>query len=106
MDFVLKSRDVADPAITQLLGLMSGTEGGGFFTPDPEQGGEREAAQGKWSGTHGYNLEFFKAMVEHGFELGVAWDGSADTMHFELVEGRRLATSGGSRPLVAGTHTH
>jgi hypothetical protein len=27
-------------------------------------------------------------------------------MHFELVEGRRLATSGGSRPLVAGTHTH
>ena len=106
MDFVLKSRDVADPAITQLLGLMSGTEGGGFFTPDPEQGGEREAAQGKWSGTHGYNLEFFKAMVQNGFELGVAWDGSADTMHFELVEGRRLATSGGSRPLVAGTHTH
>ena len=106
MDLVLKSRDVADPAITQLLGLMSGTEGGGFFTPDPEQGGEREAAQGKWSGTHGYNLEFFKAMVQNGFELGVAWDGSADTMHFELVEGRRLATSGGSRPLVAGTHTH
>ncbi len=106
MDFVLKSRDVADPAITQLLGLMSGTEGGGFFTPDPEQGGEPEAAQGRWSGTHGYNLEFFKAMVQHGFELGVAWDGSADTMHFELVEGRRLATSGGSRPLVAGAHTH
>jgi len=106
MDFVLKSRDVADPAITQLLGLMSGTEGGGFFTPDPEQGGEREAAQGKWSGTHGYNLEFFKAMVQNGFELGVAWDGSADTMHFELVEGRRQATSGGSRALVAGTHTH
>jgi len=45
-------------------------------------------------------------MVQNGFELGVAWDGSADTMHFELVEGRRLATSGGSRPLVAGTHTH
>jgi hypothetical protein len=106
IDFVMKSREVADPAITQLLGLMSGTEGGGFFTPDPEQGGEREAAQGKWSGTHGYNLEFFKAMVSHGFELGVAWDGSADTMHFELVEGRRLATSAGSRAMIAGAHSH
>ena len=106
IDFVLKSRDVADPGITQLLGMMSGTEGGGYFTPDAETGGESEAAQGKWSGTHGYNLEFFKSMVQHGFELGVAWDGFADTMHFELVEGRRLAYSGGSRPLVAGSHQH
>ncbi|MEV7630150.1 hypothetical protein [Actinoplanes sp. NPDC089786] len=107
IDFVLKSKDVADPGITQLLGLMSGVQGGGFFTPDEEQGGEAQAAKGEWSGTHGYNLEFFKAMVQHGFELGVAWDGSADTMHFELVEGRRLAISGGSRGLVAGTgHTH
>ncbi len=105
IDFVLKSRDVKDPGITQLLGLMPGTEGGGFFTPDPEQGGEAEAAKGAWSGSHGYNLEFFKAMVQHGFDLGVAWEGTPDTMHFELVEGRRLAASGGTRPMEAGTHS-
>ncbi|GIE99433.1 hypothetical protein [Paractinoplanes rishiriensis] len=93
IDFVLKSRAVSDPGIVQLLGLTGGTQGGGFFTPDPEQGGEREAAAGTWSNTHGFNLEFFKSMVQHGFELGVAWDGQSDTMHFELAEGRRLATT-------------
>jgi hypothetical protein len=100
--FVFKAKDVRDPAITQLLGLMSGTRGGGFFTPDPETGGEAEAKKGAWSSTHGFNLAFMKSMVSHGFELGVAWQGQSDTMHFELVEGRRLLESGGSRSLSAG----
>lgn len=100
--FVFKAKDVRNPAITQLLGLMSGTRGGGFFTPDPETGGEAEAKKGQWSDTHGFNLAFMKAMVSHGFELGVAWKGEADTMHFELVEGRRLLESGGSRALSSG----
>jgi hypothetical protein len=100
--FVFKAADVRNPAITQLLGMMSGTRGGGFFTPDPETGGEAEAKAGKWSDTHGFNLAFMKSMVSHGFELGVAWQGMSDTMHFELVEGRRLLESGGSRALVAG----
>ena len=103
LDFVFKDRDVADPAITQLLGMMAGTQGGGFFTPDPETGGEAAAKKGEWSGGQGYNLTFFKAMVRHGFELGVAWEQSPDTMHFELVEGRRLAESGGTRAMTAGT---
>ena len=38
----------------------------------------------------------------NGFEWGVAWAGQSDTMHFELVEGRRLLESGGTRALVAG----
>ncbi len=41
-------------------------------------------------------------MVSHGFELGVAWAGESDTMHFELVEGRRLLEQHGSRALTAG----
>ncbi len=100
--FVFKAKDVRNPAITQLLGLMSGTEGGGLFTPDAETGGEKEAKEGKWSGSHGFNLAFMKAMVSNGFDLGVAWAGQSDTMHFELVEGRRRLESAGSRPLVAG----
>jgi hypothetical protein len=100
--FVFRARDVRNPAITQLLGLMSGTQGGGFFTPNAETGGEAAAKQGKMSGESGFNLKFFKSMVSHGFELGVAWTGSADTMHFELAEGRALLMSGGKEPLVAG----
>lgn len=100
--FVLKAADVRNPAITQLLGLASGTRGGGVLTPDAETGGEAEAKAGKWSDTHGFNLAFMKAMVSHGFELGVAWQGESDTMHFELVEGRRLLESGGTRALTAG----
>jgi hypothetical protein len=100
--FVFKARDVNNPAITQLLGLQSGTQGGGFFTPNEETGGEEEAKKGKMSGEHGFNLKFFKSMVKHGFELGVAWTGSADTMHFELAEGRQLLMTGGQEALVAG----
>jgi hypothetical protein len=58
--------------------------------------------KGKWSGNQGHNLTFFNSMVRHGFELGVAWSGSPDTMHFELVEGRRLAISGGTREMEDG----
>lgn len=87
-----------NPAIVQLLGMRRGTRGGGFFTADPEAGGK----PGTWSYEHGFNLAFFKSMVSHGFELGVAWEGHADTMHFELVEGRRLLESGGSKALTAG----
>jgi hypothetical protein len=101
INFLFKSRDVLNPGITQLLGMVANTEGGGFFTPDAEAGtseqAKKQAEKGEWSGSHGYNLAFFKAMVAHGFELGVAWERSPDTMHFELVEGRRLAESGGSR---------
>jgi hypothetical protein len=41
-------------------------------------------------------------MVSHGFELGVAWPGWSDTMHFELAEGVDLLESGGKRALSAG----
>jgi len=101
-EFVFKGPDVRDPGITQLLGMMSGTRGGGFFTPDAETGGADKAKAGKWSDTEGFNLAFAKAMLSNGFEWGVAWQGESDTMHFELVEGRRLLESGGSRALVAG----
>jgi hypothetical protein len=43
-----------------------------------------------------------KAMVSSGFELGVAWKGGSDTMHFELAEGRNMLTSFGAEPVVAG----
>jgi len=100
--FVFKARDVRDPAITQLLGMQSGTQGGGFFTPQAETGGEAEAKKGQWSGEHGFNMKFFRSMVAHGFELGVAWTGMADTMHFELAEGRQLLETAGKEALVAG----
>ncbi len=102
VDFVFKERIQGDPGITQLLGMTPGTRGGGFLAPDAETGGEAQAKKGQWSDTHGYNLAFFKSMVSHGFELGVAWAGWSDTMHFELVEGRRLLESGGARTVVAG----
>jgi hypothetical protein len=100
-DFIFKAMDAGNPSIMQLLGLMSGTAGG-FFTPDQETGGEAEARKGAWSDTHGFNLAFMKSMVSHGFELGVAWEGWSDTMHFELVEGRNLLESGGTKALAAG----
>jgi peptidoglycan hydrolase CwlO-like protein len=103
-DFVFKGPDVRDPGITQLLGMMAGTRGGGFFTPDAETGGADKAKAGKWSDTEGFNLAFAKAMLSNGFEWGVAWQGMSDTMHFELVEGRRLLESGGTDALVAGRH--
>jgi hypothetical protein len=107
INFVIPpDRSVLDPGVTQLLGLVAGTEGGGFFTPDPETGGEKQAEKGQWSGSHGFNLQFFKSMVSHGFELAVAWEDTPDTMHFELVEGRKFATSGGKDPMTAGAHTH
>ncbi|HUP86657.1 MAG TPA: hypothetical protein VM143_13400 [Acidimicrobiales bacterium] len=102
--FVLKAKSVRDPAITQLLGLMGGTEGGGFFTPD-KAGGEKAAKKKEWSSEHGFNLTFMKSMLRHGFEAGVAWEKSPDTMHFELVEGRRLLESGGKDELAAGKVT-
>ena len=101
-DYVFKARDAGNPAITQLLGLMSGTGGGGFLTPDKETGGEAQAEKGVWSDTRGFGLAFMKTMVSHGFELGVAWEGESDTMHFELVEGRKRLESHGSRPLASG----
>lgn len=45
-----------------------------------------------------------KSMLRHGFEAGVAWEKSPDTMHFELVEGR-LLESGGKDELTAGKVT-
>ncbi len=101
-DFVFKGPDVRDPGITQLLGIMSGTRGGGFFTPDADSGGAADAKADRWSSSEGYNLAFAKSMLSNGFEWGVAWEGQSDTMHFELVEGRRLLESGGTRTLVAG----
>ena len=35
-------------------------------------------------------------------ETLAAWEQSPDTMHFELVEGRRLLESGGTREMTAG----
>ena len=43
-----------------------------------------------------------KTMVSHGFELGVAWEGWSDTMHFELVEGRKRLESHGKQALSSG----
>ncbi|GAA0560980.1 hypothetical protein GCM10010172_50240 [Paractinoplanes ferrugineus] len=100
--FVFRSKlDVNDPAVDQLLGLMPEMPRGGFFTPD-EEGGEKEAKAGKFSGEHGYGLAFIKSMVEHGFEPGMAWRGGSDPMHFELAEGRKFLTSAGVSPVVAG----
>jgi len=102
-DFVLRAEpDTLNPALTQLLGLKPGTGPGGVFTPDPAAGGEQEARTGQWSDAHGYNLAFIKSMVSHGFELGVAWKGGSDPMHFELAEGRKFLESHGTEALVAG----
>jgi hypothetical protein len=99
--YVFKPKDVSDPGITQLVGQLPGTEGGGVFTPDAE-GGESKARAGDWDSAHGFNLAFMKAMVSSGFELGVAWKGGSDTMHFELAEGRTMLTTHGAEPVVAG----
>jgi len=102
--FVFGAKSVKNPAITQLLGMMGGTEGGGFVTRDRD-GGEQQRKQAKaraWSSEYGFNTTFVLAMVRRGFELGVAWEQSPDTMHFELVEGRRLLESGGTREMTAG----
>jgi len=37
-------------------------------------------------------------MIQHGFELGVARKRRPDTMHSELMEGRRLAESRARAP--------
>ncbi|MEU4243676.1 hypothetical protein [Actinoplanes sp. NPDC026619] len=92
--------DVNDPALDQLMGLMPENKGG-FFTPD-EEGGEKEAKAGTFSGSHGYGLTFISTMVAHGFEAGMAWRGGSDPMHFELAEGRKFLTSAGASPVVAG----
>lgn len=76
--FVFVGNDTAeDPALVQLLEK-------GFFTPDPApaEGESFNPSQ------HGYDLAFFKAMIEHGFDPGISWgEGGADPMHFELIEG-------------------
>ncbi len=38
------------------------------------------------SGETGFNVEFFKVMIEHGFDPGATWN-AVDTMHFDFVEG-------------------
>jgi hypothetical protein len=97
-DFLIATKlESGNPSVDQLLGVMPETKGG-FFTPDPD-GGEKEAAAGKWSGGHGFNLAFIKAMVNHGFELGMAWQGGSDPMHFELAEGRKFLKTGGKSRL-------
>lgn len=94
MTFIFKPRDVRDPGVTQLLGILPATEGGGFFGPD-KPGGAAAAAAGKMSSEHGFNLLFFQTMARHGFDLGASWEQSPDTMHFELVEAvEQLGTTG------------
>jgi hypothetical protein len=101
-EFVFRGKRPGDAGVVQLVGQVPGTGRGGVFSPDPETGGEKDAKSGDWSTTQGFNLAFMKAMVSSGFELGVAWKGGSDPMHFELAEGRRLLTSHGAEPLVAG----
>ena len=60
---------VKDPSIMQLATR-------GFFNPDQPQ------ADGK---DKGFNKDFVKLMLMHGFAWGATW-GSQDTMHFELAE--------------------
>lgn len=75
-DFLLgnSAKEVLNPGAIQLMER-------GFFTPDqPPKKGEKAD-----SNKHGFNKEFFLTMVEHGFDLGVAWNSSTDPMHFELV---------------------
>ncbi len=100
-DFLIATKlESGNPSVDQLLGVMPESKGG-FFTPDPD-GGEKDAEAGRWSGSHGFNLAFIKAMVNHGFELGMAWKGGSDPMHFELAEGRKYLTSAGTEPVQAG----
>jgi hypothetical protein len=51
LDFAFKTRDVRDSGVTQLLGLLASTRGGGYFTFDPESGSEgrpRPRAASTW----------------------------------------------------------
>jgi predicted nucleic acid-binding Zn-ribbon protein len=77
-DFVFEGKKAySNPAVAQLLEK-------GYFNPDPaRQPGEKFNSR-----KHGFDLAFFKAMTEHGFELGASWTpGNVDPMHLQLVEG-------------------
>jgi hypothetical protein len=71
------AKDVRNPGVVQLLDK-------GFFTPDAGPAADEKFNPNK----HGFNLAFMRAMIQHGFDQGIAWSpGSVDPMHFELVEG-------------------
>jgi len=62
----------------------------GFFTPDAEKGGgppKTDAEAARRSKSEWFNIAFFKMMARFGFQAGADWHGTADPMHFELVEG-------------------
>ena len=56
-----------NPSVLQLLNR-------GFFQNNQDPDG------------NGFNQEFFRVMIEHGFEPGATW-GSVDSMHFNFAEG-------------------
>jgi hypothetical protein len=70
------ARQTGDPSVLQLLEL-------GFIrddpVPDPGTGKPKKRQVV-------FNREFFRVMIEHGFDPGAAW-GAVDTMHFDFVEG-------------------
>jgi hypothetical protein len=64
-----------DPGVMQLLSK-------GFFTPDAAP-----AAGEKFNpNRHGFDADFMKTMMQHGFDQGITWS-TIDGMHFELVAG-------------------
>lgn len=103
---VAAKRTVADPSALQFLemGLVfdgpkgaavqegaARAPGGASADAAPPEAHDPELAK------HDYFREFTRVMIEHGFEAAGAWE-TADTMHFELVEGMdELQASGANR---------
>lgn len=95
-----KTLEVADPSIWQMTQA-------GFFTPDAEPEARSSMSTEKWleyikqpggqktdqkqkarqpDNREGFNQNFMRLMALHGFDQGVSWHGSQDSMHFELIE--------------------
>jgi hypothetical protein len=86
---------VKNPSVAQLAGAIhtKKTGKGGFFEPSEEPATPQQKAAAatlaknkQMSRDWGFGKLFYQAMAKYGFDLGAAWDGSQDTMHFELVE--------------------
>lgn len=86
--FMFKPRDVRDPGVAQLVGVLGEDPkdkrdlGGGGFFGTPTSG--LEAAQkGKPNAASGFAKRFFQVMVQHGFEPAASWH-TSDSMHFQV----------------------
>ncbi|MGB2940377.1 MAG: hypothetical protein WBD38_08785 [Candidatus Dormiibacterota bacterium] len=58
---------------------------------------------GFFNPTDTFNKEFFKLMMEHGFQPGAAWSpGGTDPMHFDYVAGFDDLAKGSHGPSPGG----